>query len=101
MLVAMLWMVRNAAVVVQPRASSSTIRLASRRLSASPPAASGVYMPMKPSSPAAARASLGKIDCASQRAAFGASTPSENARALSTKACCSSVREKSMAASAD
>jgi hypothetical protein len=44
--------------------------------------------------------SLGKIDCASQRAACGASTPSEKARALSTKACCSSLREKSMAASA-
>jgi hypothetical protein len=96
MLVAMLWIVRNAAVVVQPRDSSSTIRLASRRESARPPADSGVYIPIKPSSPAAASASRGKIDCASQRAACGASTPSENARALSTNACCSSLSEKSM-----
>ena len=83
MLVAMLWMVRKAAVVVHPRASSSTIRLASSRLIPKPPADSGVYMPMKPMSPAALSAALGNTASASQVAAFGASSPRENSRALS------------------
>ena len=58
---AMLWMVRKAAVVVQPLANSSTIKLASRRVMPRPPAASGTIIPMNPKPPAAFNASFGKI----------------------------------------
>src|SRR5512147_2163586 len=66
---AMLWIVMYAVVDVQPAASSSTIRLASRRDSPSPPSATGVYSAQKPSSPARRITSFGKCCSSSQRAA--------------------------------
>ena len=97
--VAMLWMVMKAVVLGSTAAISSNTSVASRRGRARPPAASGAYRPQKPSSPALAMASLGKMPSASHSAACGASSARAKSRAVWAKARCSSVSSKSMALS--
>jgi len=84
--VAMLWMVMKAVVEGSTAAISSNTSVASSRGRPRPPAFSGAYRPQKPSSPALAMASRGKIPSASQRAACGASSAWANCRAVSAKA---------------
>src|SRR5690606_31064761 len=86
----------KAAVDGQAMASSSTITEVSMRDRPMPPRASGVYMPMKPISPAAFITSTGKMCSASHCAAWGAIDFSAKARAAARNANWSSVRLKSI-----
>src|SRR5699024_7363114 len=71
---------------------------ASSRDRPSPPRSSGVYRPQKPSSPAWAMTSVGKIDSASHSAACGAMAEAANSRAASRMACWVSSSSKSTTA---
>ena len=92
--VAILWMVKNAAVDGSAAANSSNTKAESRRESPKPPCASGEYRPQKPSCPPLRNASTGKIDSASHCAAKGARSCRAKSRASCAKASCSSLSSK-------